>query len=186
MLTLKQATVVFLRRTRGRSRQLFIPKIKRGIQGGYLGGVGGKVETEESFLDCALRETNEEIKIIPLRSSFKHFATFHEVRRNEEGLFLTYEVCFYWLDTWAGMPQETDEVDPCDSHGRDHWYNEDKLPWEKMFPPHNNWLPVALRAPHRHYSVTGIFGAQGHALLEPIQFLPGASVLRTNNALQSV
>lgn len=107
-------------------RVLLIHK-KRGIGAGKVNGPGGKLDPGESPLECAIRETHEELRVVAtgveeageLRFQFVDGTAIHCVVFRAAGL--------------DGEPTETDEAVPA-------WYPVDAVPFERMWPDDELWF----------------------------------------------
>lgn len=129
-------------------RILLIRK-KRGLGAGKVNGPGGRIEPGESAVDCAVRETREElcIEVFPPK--------------------LRGELHFQFLDGYAlhcavfvsegchGEPTETDEAEPL-------WTNIDAIPFHEMWADDIHWLPGVLEG--RRF--VGYFVFDGEKMLE--------------------
>ncbi len=121
------ATLLFV--VRG-DRLLMIRK-KRGLGAGKINGPGGRVEPGESLLDCALRETREEIGVSPLGARRVGQLRFQFV----DGYALSAHV--FRADDFTGELVETDEAIPL-------WFRTDELPFDEMWADDRLWLPLLL------------------------------------------
>lgn len=114
--------------------QILLAMKKRGFGTGLLNGAGGKVEMGETVEQAMLRETQEEIGIIPTKYEkvAKHrFKTFFKGE-------WTYLITHVYIATdYTGEPVESDEMKPL-------WVDLDKIPYDKMWPDDCYWLPRAL------------------------------------------
>jgi 8-oxo-dGTP diphosphatase len=111
-------------------RVLLIHK-KRGLGAGKINAPGGKLELEESAIDAAIRETFEEVQVVPA----------HPEQRAE--------LCFQFADGYSlhcvvflargceGEPCETDEALP-------FWCALDEIPYPQMWADDIHWLPLLL------------------------------------------
>ena len=106
------------------NRVLLIRK-KRGHGAGKINAPGGKLHVGESPLDCAVRETREEVGITA--SNPVQVAKLKFVERVDEQ-WLGY---VYVATEFEGKPVETDEANPS-------WYTLDAIPYDEM------WLAFAL------------------------------------------
>ena len=121
------ATLVFVIRD---GRVLLIRKL-RGLGAGKINAPGGRLEPGESHLDCAVRETREEVGVEPL------------------GLAAAGELFFQFLDGYSiqvrvfraggcdGEPCSTDEAIPA-------WTPLDAIPFDEMWADDRIWLPHLL------------------------------------------
>lgn len=121
------ATLMFIIRD---GRILLIEK-KRGIGAGKVNGPGGKIDPGETPLDCAVRETMEELHV-------------HALQPRKMG-----ELCFAMSDMpdihchvfraehFTGTPTETDEAVPL-------WTALADIPYERMWADDIFWLPQMI------------------------------------------
>ncbi len=105
---------------------------KRGLGAGKINGPGGRIEGNETLLECAVRETNEELRINPL-----NVRTAGELFFHAEDMPRTLGHVFIATD-YEGVPQETDEAIPI-------WFPIDAIPYEEMWDDDQYWLPQVLR-----------------------------------------
>lgn len=104
---------------------------KRGFGANWWNGFGGKNDPGESFVDCAIRETKEEINltVTNLQMVARLFFYF------EDKLKL---VCAAYTTTdFTGTPTETDEMRP-------EWFAKHDIPYKDMWPGDDDWIPEAL------------------------------------------
>ncbi len=111
-------------------RVLLIRK-KRGHGAGKINAPGGKLHVGESPLDCAVRETREEVGITA--SNPVQVAKLKFVERVDEQ-WLGY---VYVATEFEGQPIETDEANPS-------WYALDAIPYDEMWEDDRLWLPEVL------------------------------------------
>ena len=132
---------------RDHERLLMIRK-KRGLGGGKINGVGGRLERGESPLEGILRETREELGISlidPLERGELHFQFL-----DGYSLFCTVFVA----SGYTGIPVETEEAAPL-------WFDVDQLPFHEMWEDDKLWLPQALEGK----SFRGFFVFDGDKML---------------------
>jgi len=125
------ATVCFLVKE---NQVLLCLKKKKTFGQGYLVGPGGRVETGETSEQCMVRETNEEIRVIP--------TSFEKVGKIRFDYFFNkvpeiQEVDFYISREWKGEPVETDEMKP-------EWFDIDKVPYDRMLPTNQKFIEPML------------------------------------------
>jgi 8-oxo-dGTP diphosphatase len=140
----QRATILFVLRD---GRILLIHK-KRGLGAGKLNGPGGRIDPGETPLECAVRETREELRVTPLgvracgelRFQFLDGLSIH-------GYVFTASDC-------DGVPQETAEARP-------FWVAQDAIPFERMWADDRLWFPPMLAG----YRFDGRFLFDGDALL---------------------
>jgi 8-oxo-dGTP diphosphatase len=109
-------------------RVLLIHK-KRGLGAGKINAPGGKIEPNESALKAAIRETIEEVRVVPLDPN------------------MVGELLFQFLDGYSlhctvflsrdceGEGVETEEAIP-------FWCELDEIPYAKMWADDEHWLPL--------------------------------------------
>ena len=129
MKPLRQATLCFLLK----ENQILLAMKKRGFGQGRWNGVGGKPEGNENILETAVRETQEEIKIIPKNLSLVAILDFHFQNKAE----WDQQVSVFTTNDWQEEPQETEEMKP-------QWFDLDKIPFESMWSDDIFWLPLVL------------------------------------------
>ena len=104
---------------------------KRGLGAGKINGPGGRLEQNETILECAIRETNEELLINPLnvRAAGELFFHAEDMPRIHGHVFVATD--------FEGTPSETDEAIPI-------WYKLDELPFDEMWDDDRLWLSEVL------------------------------------------
>jgi 8-oxo-dGTP diphosphatase len=140
----ERATLCFIR---DGERVLMIRK-KRGLGGGKINGVGGRLEGGESPLQGILRETQEELGITlidPVERGELHFQFL-----DGYSLFCTVFVAA----RFNGIPIETEEAAPL-------WFEIGQLPFNEMWEDDKLWLPRALEG----NSFRGFFVFEGERMV---------------------
>lgn len=130
---LRQATLVFLIR----EDEILLAMKKRGFGEGKWNGVGGKPMIDETVIDAAIRETEEEIKVTPkeltkvatMNFYFPKTPRFHDWDQ---------QVVAFFVSEWDGEPTETEEMAP-------QWFKTHDLPFSDMWPDDIHWLPKVLQ-----------------------------------------
>ncbi len=108
---------------------------KRGHGQGKVNGPGGKIDEGESALECAVRETEEEL-CISVKDARKVAELWFEMSDYPSIL------CHVFLASeFEGEPQETDEAVPL-------WVRTDAIPYERMWEDDRHWLPQVLAGEH--------------------------------------
>jgi 8-oxo-dGTP diphosphatase len=120
-------TLLFLEQN---GRVLLIRK-RRGHGAGKINGPGGKPDPGESPLNCAVRETEEEVGIVPRGVRLAAVLKFLDL---EDDDWLGY---VYRADQYQGEPRTTAEAIPA-------WYAADALPFDEMWDDDRYWLPRVL------------------------------------------
>ena len=123
-----------------RDGSVLLIRKKRGLGAGKINGPGGRLEENESPLECAIRETNEELLINPLevRAAGELFFHAEDMPRIHGHVFVATD--------FEGTPTETDEAIP-------HWFRFEDIPFEEMWDDDVLWLPRVLNGE----SVQGYF-----------------------------
>lgn len=117
-------------------RVLLIRK-KRGLGAGKINGPGGKMDPGETSLECAVRETQEELGVTALEP-VKHGELWFQF---VDGLALHVDV--FRATRWQGEPVETPEAIPL-------WTSLAELPFEEMWADDRHWLAEVL-VEKRHF-----------------------------------
>ena len=106
---------------------------KRGFGAGRWNGVGGKVVPPETIETAMIRETMEEIGVVP--NTFEKvgiidFFFSHKPEWNQQGHI-------YMSDSWDGEPAESEEMAP-------RWFKVSDIPYSEMWSDDSYWLPKVL------------------------------------------
>lgn len=120
---MKQLTLCFL----VKSNKVLLGMKKRGHGEGKWNGFGGKVQDGEEVLNAAIRETKEEINVIP-----------KNLKKVAEAFYFPYnlQMTIFIVSDWEGNPEESEEMAP-------KWFPKRKLPKE-MWETDTLWLPRIL------------------------------------------
>ena len=108
---------------------------KRGFGVGKWNGFGGKLGDGETIKEAAVRELAEEAGVVAVESDLKEVGQikfFFDT--NPE---LNQEMSVFFIETWQGDIQETEEMRP-------QWFNKDDLPYDTMWVDDKYWLPTVL------------------------------------------
>ncbi len=122
----KEMTVGFLLR----GDEVLLGYKKRGYGVGKYSGVGGKLEKGETFDQCMIRETLEEIKV-----NIRRLKKVGNIRIYDKTDIFGLHI--YNIDEWSGTPQETEEIKP-------EWFKLDKIPFNRMWSDDSLWLRQTL------------------------------------------
>lgn len=138
------ATLCFIQN----GNELLLIRKKRGLGAGKINAPGGRLEPGETPLEAAIRETREEVGVVP------------------HGLVKRGELHFQFLDGYSlfctvflaqgcsGELCETDEADP-------FWVSLDAVPYDGMWQDDEHWLPLVLNGK----SFRGFFEFDGEQML---------------------
>ncbi len=106
---------------------------KRGFGVGKWNGVGGKLNDNETVEEAMLRETKEEISVVPKSYLKKGVIKFFFDGKPEFNQEMNLFVC----KEWEGEPLESEEMAP-------QWFVKDSIPFNKMWEDDILWLPHVL------------------------------------------
>ncbi len=123
-------TLLLLRK----DNQILLAMKKRGFGEGLYNGVGGKLEEGETPDMAMLRETKEEIDIVPTKYEKVAIMEFNEYVKGEKANLIFH---LYIATEWDKEPSETEEMKP-------KWFDIDKIPYNQMFPDDKYWMPFIL------------------------------------------
>jgi 8-oxo-dGTP diphosphatase len=124
----QRATLLFV----VRDGQILLIRKKRGLGAGKINGPGGRIEGDETPLQCAIREVQEELCITPTEVEPCGELMFQFV----DGLALHGYV--FIANAFTGEPTETDEAAPI-------WTPLDAIPYADMWQDDRLWLPLMLK-----------------------------------------
>ncbi len=124
---IERATLMFIQQ----NGQLLLIDKKRGFGAGYFNAPGGRMEPGETIMECAVRETQEELCITPLDPVHAGTLMFQFI----DGFSIHGEV--FTATQFTGTPTETDEAVP-------HWFPIDDLPWHNMWADDPIWYPKMI------------------------------------------
>lgn len=109
---------------------------------GKWNGAGGKLDWNETFLQGAQRELEEETGIIVDESRFEHVGVIHFSFATKKEW--DQECHVYVIKNYTGEFQETDELFP-------QWWNVEDIPYEKMWADDIYWMPRMLKGEKIEY-----------------------------------
>ncbi len=131
-----------------RDGHILLIRKKRGLGAGKINGPGGRIEAGETSLEAAVRETREELGIVPVSPELRGELHFQFV----DGYSLHCSV--FVSGDFIGEPVETAEAIPI-------WTPINAIPYEEMWADDIRWLPVLLAG----CKVTGFFHFEYERLL---------------------
>lgn len=121
---------------------------KRGLGAGKINAPGGRIEPGEMPLDCAIRETREEVGVIPCGLEAKGILHF----QFKDGYSLHCTV--FTANGFSGELIETDEALPI-------WTPLESIPYNEMWADDVHWLPGVIAGG----SFRGYFHFDGEEML---------------------
>ncbi|XP_065193330.1 oxidized purine nucleoside triphosphate hydrolase-like [Sycon ciliatum] len=119
---------------------------KRGFGVGRWNGFGGKVEPQETIMEGAKRELEEESLVKAEQIEAVGVILFEFV-----GEPVIMEVHVFRVDSYTSQPEETEEMRP-------QWFPLAEVPYDGMWPDDIFWLPSVL-AERKH--INGYFLFEG-------------------------
>lgn len=128
---MKHTTLLFLLK----DDHILLAMKKRGFGANRWNGVGGKIELGESIEQAAIRETQEEIGITPLKLEKVAHHTFWLPTLTDYNQQLVTHT-FITRD-WQGEPTESEEMAPS-------WFHVNDIPYDHMWDDDRHWLPQVL------------------------------------------
>jgi ADP-ribose pyrophosphatase YjhB (NUDIX family) len=160
MTKVQQATLLFLIKSKNdKPSQICLAMKKRGFGVGKWNGVGGKInDSDKSIKDTAIRETIEEINVVP--KNLKRVATLtFEYPLHADCNQIVYA---YITDKWDGTPTESEEMRP-------KWFNVSDIPFSQMWPDDKYWIPEVLSG--KLIKAKFVFGENNEILEKYIEFI---------------
>lgn len=121
------ATLMFIIR----DGEILLIEKKRGLGAGKINGPGGKIDPGETPLECAVRETREELGITALRP-----------RKTGELHFAMSDVPDILCHVFVAMDHEGRPVETAEAKPR--WCKLDAIPYAEMWADDAEWLPLVL------------------------------------------
>ena len=143
----ERATLCFIRR----GEQVLLIRKKRGLGKGKINGPGGKIEPGETALEAAIRETIEELGVVPLAPVEMGDLSFQFA--DGYSLFCT----LYVAEGCEGEPVETDEATPL-------WTPVDAIPYNEMWADDALWFPKVLAGQR----IRGFFEFDGERMVSSL------------------
>jgi len=128
-MDLKQVTLCLLTK----DDNVLLAMKKRGWGQGKWNGVGGKLNSGETVEEAAIRETQEEINVVP--EKLKQVATINFYFPKSPDW--NQQMCVYLITRWQGEPKESEEMRP-------KWFPKNKIPLEEMWEADTHWMPQVL------------------------------------------
>lgn len=114
-----------------RNGEVLLIRKKRGLGAGKINAPGGRLEAGEQPIECAARETKEEVGVVPTSIRARGELKFQFV----DGYALHCHV--FSADGCDGTVIETDEATP-------QWTPLAAIPYDEMWADDRMWLPMLL------------------------------------------
>lgn len=131
---MKNTTLLFLiKKEDNMITDICLAMKKRGFGVNRWNGYGGKLNENESVLDAVIRETQEEIMVIPINLYKVAEITFSFLDKPDWNQFCH----VYFCNQWDGQPTETEEMNP-------KWFSVPEIPFKEMWSDDIFWLPKVL------------------------------------------
>jgi 8-oxo-dGTP diphosphatase len=141
-----RATLLFIKD----GGQVLLIRKKRGFGMGKINGPGGKLDPGETELQCAVRETEEELCVTALNAVKRGELWFQFV----DGMAM--HVAVFMATTYTGTATETEEAEPV-------WTPVEGIPFDRMWADDSHWLHRMLTGEEQFL---GRFLFSGDAMLE--------------------
>lgn len=106
---------------------------KRGFGMDRWNGFGGKLQTDETIEQAAIRELQEEANITPTKMEQVGKLNF----KFQDGASEEMEVTVFSVTDFDGIPSESEEMRPV-------WFHKSEIPYDKMWADDRYWLPILL------------------------------------------
>ena len=122
-----KATLMFI----FKNNEVLLIHKKTGLGIGKINAPGGKIEINESSLECAIRETQEEVCVTPeviSKSGELYFQFTDELKIH---------CIVYIAEDFIGVPKETREAKP-------FWCPINKIPYDQMWEDDVTWFKYLI------------------------------------------
>lgn len=149
---MKPTTLCFPVNAKG---ELLLGMKKRGFGMGKYNGFGGKINTGETFRQCAVRELWEETSLLAKPEDLQAIAFLDF--RFPYSPELTHIGYVYLVKVFEGIPLESEEMAPS-------WFTPENLPFDTMWKGDRSWLPLLLEGKNVSGYVT--FGQDNDSVIE--------------------
>lgn len=115
---------------------ILLGRKKRGFGVTKWNGFGGKIETGETFRQCAVRELWEETGLRANENELELVGLLDfQFAAKPEWNHLGY---VYFVHRYDGVPKETEEMQPA-------WFGIHTLPYDEMWKGDRIWIPMILQ-----------------------------------------
>ncbi|XP_004927205.1 oxidized purine nucleoside triphosphate hydrolase [Bombyx mori] len=131
MLLKKVYTLVFI----SKDQQILLGLKKRGFGVNKWNGFGGKLEPNETIVEAASRELQEECCIRVKTTDLKNIGHLEFTFEGDKTMM---EVRVFGSKLFEGIPRETEEMLP-------KWFPCNNIPFDNMWPDDRIWFPYMLK-----------------------------------------
>jgi 8-oxo-dGTP diphosphatase len=123
----EKAVLCFVRK----NNELLLIHKKTGLGKGKINAPGGRIEASESALQAAIRETSEEVGIVPdtLTETGQLFFEFTNGYKLHGTVFFAAAFTGNLIETYEAAP---------------FWCDINSLPYDRMWEDDRHWLPLVL------------------------------------------
>lgn len=129
-LSVKHCTLVLL--LDPQEDRILLGLKKKGFGSGKYNGFGGKIEPDETIIDCARREVKEECGLDILDPTYCGHLLFEF-----EGVSEELHVHVFRSHKYEGEIKESEEMEP-------KWFRLSEIPFSQMWADDSIWFPLFL------------------------------------------
>lgn len=118
--------------------QVLLARKQRNIGKGLWNGYGGGIEVGESVRTAAIRELEEECRVVVAEQDLTYTAVIDFYNYMENGESFNCRIHVFLASHWSGEPRTTHEMsDPT-------WFSKNAPPFDEMMLADRHWLPRIL------------------------------------------
>lgn len=134
------ATVIFLMEE---DDMVWLAEKTRKINVGCINGYGGKFDhvEDKDLIACSVRETKQECGVDISQANFEKVAVIDFHNMGEDGNVMVWEVHFYFVRNFAGIPMEILKDGGMINPNK---YDKNNLPLEKMALADQEFVPLLM------------------------------------------
>lgn len=116
-------------------QKILLGQKKQGFGVGKWNGFGGKIEDNETVLECAVRELREEAGLKTQKENLVWAGRIDFIFEEQPNLDHPVDIYLTW--EWEGQLVETDEMKP-------KWFFAHEIPFSSMWEDDIHWIPKML------------------------------------------
>lgn len=127
-----------------RGEEVLLIRKKRGIGAGKVNAPGGHLEPGESAFEAAIREVEEEVRVVPYGLKRMGELSFQFIDKKtwlpemiENDISGAQHCVVFAAQGCIGEPQETEEAIP-------FWSHHTQIPFDEMWADDREWIPGML------------------------------------------